>query len=472
MPVQSLLVESVDLRRLGGSTFGSDVLSYRFDRRQVPPGEEKRGPFARKRTRNRPADRTTASVNHGVLVLKQHRLSPFILANCSKEIGSSPKRGPTPFCQSLTNADTATAQNWAPSSPWLLMSTPVVRQGIGEVARWSVMATDLIARARSGDGDAFRELTEPHRPELQVHCYRMLGSFQDAEDALQETLLAAWQGFGGFEERASLRTWLYRIATNRCLNALRRARRRPAIAWPMPDVEPPEPTRSAEVTWLEPFPEKLFEGSIDVPLGPEARYEQTEAISLAFVTALQALPGRQLAVLILRDVLGFHAYEVADMLASTVESVNSALKRAGASLQRRLPPAGEREPPPAPDSPAERALVERFVRAYQAGNIDALVALLTTDILLSMPPFALEYQGCEIVARLYEGILGSGRSFELVPARANGQPAFGAYLRSPTGVSQGTGIIVLTLTGDRICGITRFDESVLPSFELPRLLTD
>ena len=170
-----------------------------------------------------------------------------------------------------------------------------------------VVTADLIARARAGDGDAFRELTEPHRRELQVHCYRMLGSFQDAEDALQDTLLAAWQGLGGFEGRASLRTWLYRIATNRCLDARRAASRRPAKEWDVPDVEPPEPTRLGEVVWLEPFPDALLEGAIDVPLGPEARYEQTESISLAFVTALQVLPPRQLAVLVLRDVLGFHA---------------------------------------------------------------------------------------------------------------------------------------------------------------------
>ena len=153
-----------------------------------------------------------------------------------------------------------------------------------------MVTTDLITRARAGDGDAFRELTEPHRRELQVHCYRMLGSFQDAEDALQDTLLAAWQGLGGFEGRASIRTWLYRIATNRCLNALRSASRRPAKEWDIPEVEPPEPTRLGEVVWLEPFPDALLEGAIDVPLGPEARYEQTEAISLAFVTALQVLP--------------------------------------------------------------------------------------------------------------------------------------------------------------------------------------
>src|ERR671912_2869878 len=152
----------------------------------------------------------------------------------------------------------------------------------------------------------------------------MLGSFQDAEDVLQDTLLAAWQGLGGFEERASIRTWLYRIATNRCLNALRSASRRPAKEWDVPEVEPPEPTQLGEVVWLEPYPDAFLEGAIGVPLGPEARYQQTEAISLAFVTALQLLPPRQLAVVILRDVLGFRAKEVADMLDSTVDAVNSA----------------------------------------------------------------------------------------------------------------------------------------------------
>src|SRR6476620_3091269 len=221
--------------------------------------------------------------------------------------------------------------------------------------------SDLLSRARAGDGDAFQDLTEPHRRELQVHCYRMLGSVQDVEDALQDTLLAAWQGLGGFiEGRASLRTWLYRIATNRCLNARRAARRRPVREWNIPKVEPPEPTRLGEVVWLEPYPDVLLEGGLDGPPGPEARYEQTEAISLAFVTALQVLPPRQLAVLVLRDVLGFHADEVADMLDSTVESVTSALKRARASLQRRQPPTG-REPAPASGSPAEDAIVAKFV---------------------------------------------------------------------------------------------------------------
>jgi RNA polymerase sigma-70 factor (ECF subfamily) len=298
----------------------------------------------------------------------------------------------------------------------------------------------------------------------------MLGSFQDAEDALQDTLVAAWQGLAGFEGRASIRTWLYRIATNRCLNALRSAGRRPAKEWDIPDYEPPEPTRFGEIVWLEPFPDALLEDAIDAPLSPEARYEQSESLSLAFVTALQILPPRQLAVLVLRDVLGFHANEVADMLDSTVDSVKSTLKRARASLQRRLPPTGKREPPPAPDSPDEQALVAKFVRAYESSDLDALVALLTDDVFISMPPMPFEYEGRDVAARFCASIFGSGRRFDLVPTRANGQPAFGAYLRAPSGIRHGTGLLVLTLTGDRICAFTRFENSVLPSFGLPRSL--
>ena len=326
---------------------------------------------------------------------------------------------------------------------------------------------ELMSRARAGDGDAFRELTEPHLRELQVHCYRMLGSFQDAEDALQSSLLAAWQGLGGFEGRASLRTWLYRIATNRCLDARRAARRRPAQQWDVPEVEPLEPTRRSEVVWLQPFPDALLEGAIDGPLGPDARYEQAESISLAFVTALQVLPPRQLAVLILRDVLGFHAHEVAGMLDATLESVNSALKRARAGLQRRLPSPADHEPPPAAGSPVEAVLVAQFARAWESADIDALVALLSDDAFISMPPMSLEYEGRDVVARFCANLFGAGRRFDLTPTRANGQPAFGAYLRSPAGVRHGTGLYVLTLAGDRICAMTRFDDSVLPWFGLP-----
>jgi RNA polymerase sigma-70 factor (TIGR02960 family) len=333
-----------------------------------------------------------------------------------------------------------------------------------------VVTIELLAKAQAGDGDAFAKLTEPHHRELQVHCYRMLGSIQDAEDALQDALLTAWRGLGGFEGRASLRTWLYRIATNKCLDARRSVRRRPAKEWNIPGVEPPEPTRLGEIVWLEPFPDTLLEGAAVVPPGPEARYDQTESISLAFVTALQILPPRQLAVLILRDVLGFPASEVADMLESTVDSVNSALKRARASLERRREEIGHREKPPATDSPSEDAIVAKFVRAYESADLDALVELLTDDVFMSMPPMPLEYEGRELVAEFCALIFGGGRRFDLVPTRANHQPAFGLYLSAPSGVRHGTGLIVLTLAGDRIGSMTRFENSVLPWFGLPRSL--
>ena len=221
------------------------------------------------------------------------------------------------------------------------------------------------------------------------------------------------------------------------------------------------------MAWLEPFPDALLE---DVPPGPEARYEQTEAISLAFVTALQVLPPRQLAVLILRDVLGFHASEVAgDVLDSTVESVTSALKRARATLQRQQPSAVGREPPPA-GSPAEDAIVAKFVRAYESADLDALIAMLTDDVFISMPPMPFEYQGRDAAARFCALLFRAGRRVDLVPTRANGQPAFGAYLRTPAGLRHGTGLFVLSLADDRICAMTRFENSVFPWFGLPRSL--
>jgi RNA polymerase sigma-70 factor (TIGR02960 family) len=332
---------------------------------------------------------------------------------------------------------------------------------------------ELIALAQAGDGGAFKELTEPYRRELQVHCYRMLGSFQDAEDALQDTLLAAWQGLGGYTpERASLRTWLYKIATNRCLNALRSARRRTPKEWDVPGVQLPESTRLGEVVWLQPYPGDLLDDVPAGPAGPEARYEQAEAISLAFVTALQLLPPRQVAVLILRDVLAFRAAEVAGMLDVTVESVNSALKRARASLQRRQDAAAGREPAPAVGSAAEEAVVAKFVRAWESADLDGLVALLTDDVFMSMPPMPFEYEGREVVARFCASLFGAGRAFDLVTTRANGQPAFGAYLRGPGGARHGTGLYVLTLSGDQISAMIRFEASVLPWFGLPRSLPE
>jgi RNA polymerase sigma-70 factor (ECF subfamily) len=329
----------------------------------------------------------------------------------------------------------------------------------------SLMTPDLLSKACSGDGDAFRALTEPHRRELQVHCYRMLGSLQDAEDALQETLLAAWQGLEGFEVRASLRTWLYRIATNRCLNSRRSASRRPAKEWDIPGMEPPEPTRLGEVVWLEPYPDALLEGVADVP-GQEARYAQTESISLAFVTAMQLLPPRQLAILILRDVLGFQTSEVAAMLDATDESVNSALKRARANLERARPTA-ERGRHRVGDAHGEKAIVAKFVSAYESGDLDALVALLTDDVFMSMPPMRLEYEGRDVAARFLDLLFRARRRFSLVPTRANGQPAFATYAHTSTGTRVGTGLLVLAVTGDRISALTRFEGTVLPWFGLP-----
>ena len=242
----------------------------------------------------------------------------------------------------------------------------------------------------------------------------------------------------------------------------------------MSQFEAPVPTPRDEPVWLQPFPDAYLEGAADGPLGPEARYEQSEAISLAFVTALQLLPPRQRAVLILRDVLGFRASEVARILQASEESVTSALKRARATLERQLAPAERRDPPPTPDSPAERELVARLTRAYDEGDVHGVVALLTDDVLLAMPPIPLEYQGRGPTARFLAVVaFREGRTYRLVPTRANGQPAFGIYVRDRhTGIARAAGLQVLTLAGHQICGITRFDNSVLPRFGLPRTLPD
>jgi RNA polymerase sigma-70 factor (TIGR02960 family) len=335
-----------------------------------------------------------------------------------------------------------------------------------------VLSEDTLGRARAGDENAFRELVEPFRRELQLHCYRILGSLQDAEDQVQETLLAAWRGLDGFEGRASLRAWLYRIATNRCLNALRDRRRRPHEGPPM--VEPPEPTRRVEPSWLEPYPDVLLEGLADTAPGPDARYEAKEAVGLAFVAALQHLPPRQRAALVLRDVLGFHAAEVAEMLDSSEASVKGALQRARGTLDERMPTSG-RERAPLPRSARERELVDRFAAAVERGDTDGVVSLLTDDAWLTMPPEPYEYQGGQAIARfLKDRQARRGANLRLVPTRANGQPAFGCYLPDPqTAIARAYGLFVLTLEGDRVSAITWFGErSLFPHFGLPRILPE
>jgi RNA polymerase sigma-70 factor (TIGR02960 family) len=327
-----------------------------------------------------------------------------------------------------------------------------------------------LARARAGDNDAFRELTDPHRRELQVHCYRILGSVQDAEDLVQETLLAAWRGLEAFEGRSSVRAWLYRIATNRCLNALRDRSRRPQERQTM--AEPPPPTRQTEPIWLEPYPDVLLEDIPDRSPGLAARYEARESIELAFIVALQNLPPRQRAVLVLRDVLGFHTAEIADMLDTGEISVKGALQRARATLAGRLP-APDRDRAPLPNSARERALVARFADAVESGDTDELVALLTDDALLTMPPLPLEYQGHEAIgAFLRQRAELRGAALRVVPTRANSQPAFGCYLPDPhAAIARPYGMIVVTLAGDAIAGITWFaDTGVFRHFGLPRTL--
>lgn len=328
------------------------------------------------------------------------------------------------------------------------------------------MPDELLQRAREGDREAFAALVEPYRGELQVHCYRMLGSLQDAEDALQETLLSAWIGLGGFEGRSSVRTWLYRITTNRCLNVLRASSRRPVPAVPLP-VPAPEPSRSGEVLWLQPYPDVLLDGLPDQLPGPEARYESREAISLAFVTAVQLLPPNQRAVLLLRDVLGYRAGETAELLGLTEAAVNSALARARATMDAKAVVR-----PVAAGDAEERALTDRFVQAFTDQDVDALVALMTSDAWVRMPPLPFEYHGTAAAHRFFSALAAHRRQIAaMVPVRANGQPAWGEYIRDPvTGGLHLIGVLVIGIAGDRIDEITHFETTVAPYFGLPRTL--
>ncbi len=320
------------------------------------------------------------------------------------------------------------------------------------------MIQATLERARAGDGEAFRELTEPYRGELHLHCYRILGSLTDADDLVQETLLAAWRGLDSYEGRASLRAGLYRIATNRCLNAIRDSKRR-APTEPVAPFTPPEPTRRDEITWLQPYPDTLLAQVPDIDPGPEARYHGRETVELAFIAALQHLPPRQTATLVLRDVLGYSNAEVAEMLGTTPIAVKGTLQRARATLdQHRGQPAPART-----DVTGERDLARRFADAFTTDDIDAVVKLLTDDAWLAMPPAPHQYYGHTAIAAFLRtsALWRAGRRFHLVPVSANRQPAFTWYFDG-----SGAGLIVLSTDGDRITRITSFlDSTLIPRFE-------
>jgi RNA polymerase sigma-70 factor (TIGR02960 family) len=322
------------------------------------------------------------------------------------------------------------------------------------------MSEDLLVSAQNGDREAFGALVDPHRAELQAHCYRMLGSLQDAEDAVQEILLKAWLALAGFEGRSSVRTWLYRIATNQCLNQLPPAPRPRLGGEPAPTAPP---TGEDTVRWLQPYPTEMLADIPDELPGPEGRYESREAISLAFVRALQLLPPAQRAALLMRDVLGYPAVQAAELLDVTVDSVNGSLKRARVAIADSTAATGA-DPDP--------ELLERFVAAFTTGSIEHLVALMTDDIWVRMPPLPFEYHGSLAAGSFFASVATHRRTIErMVPVGANSQPAWGEYVRDPVaGGLHLVGLLVIRTRGDKVDEITHFDTTTASSLGLPRTL--
>ncbi len=334
----------------------------------------------------------------------------------------------------------------------------------------------LIAAARAGDHEAFRHLTEPYYRELHMHCYRMLGSFHDAEDAVQETFFRAWRGLATFQGRAQVRSWLYKIATNACL---RQIERRPSLVLPREFGPPADPTLPptppvSEIVRLEPYPDMLLDDLQTGAPDPETVYILRERMELAFLATIQLLPGRQRAALILRDVLGWRASEVANLLECSVASVNSALQRARANLAERLPPGEGDRAGRVVSVAAERSLVDQYMRAWEEGDMNSLAAILREDAVLTMPPASTWFQGRAAIAAFFHSLCFSPirKRFRVLATRANGLPACAAY---EWDVADGhywfNGIMVLRLDGNFVAEITGFgDPGLFKSFGLPEIL--
>jgi RNA polymerase sigma-70 factor (ECF subfamily) len=326
----------------------------------------------------------------------------------------------------------------------------------------------LLAAARAGDENAYQLLIEPHRRELRAHCYRMLGSIHDADDAVQDALLRAWRGLPRFEGRSTTRSWLYKITTNACLNAI--ARQPKGRVLPVDFAEPADPHGGAgvplvESVWMQPYPDERLDLGDD-RAAPDARYDRRESVELAFVAALQHLPSNQRAVLIMREVLGFSAKECADTLDTSVASINSALQRARRTIDEKLPEQSQQATLRTLGDERVRELVQQYVDAWESGDVSRVVAMLTDDATFSMPPNVAWFHGrAAIEAFLPTGPMSMPRRF--VPVEANGQVAFGTYLLED-GRFRANAIHLIDFRGERIRDITAFlDRSVFSEFGLP-----
>jgi RNA polymerase sigma-70 factor, ECF subfamily len=338
-----------------------------------------------------------------------------------------------------------------------------------------VMERDLLDAARDGDDHAFRRLLDAHHSELHAHCYRMLGSVHDAEDALQDALLRAWRGLARLEDRGSLRPWLYRIATNTCLDVIAK---RPRRVLPIDYGPPSDPGEESaeplpESTWVEPYPDERV-GVEDGYAAPEARYERREAVELAFIAALQHLPAKQRAVLILREVLGFSAREVANALDTTVASVNSALQRARKAVDERLPERSQQATLRALGDERVTEIVERFIEAFEGGDVDAILAMLAEDATFAMPPYPDWCRGREAIGDSWLMPGGPPPRLRYIPTRANGQLALGTYaIDDESRKFLPIALDVLTLRHDRLAEVLAFrDTETFSRFGLPDSLSE